>query len=210
MHLHVPSKTSCAVWCTSCTSPCRTLLLPLLMSWSALGLSWNIPGLREWRPNHVTCHKLVTEFHGICCVGFLWNFVQQLVDFRKPSAVSSQIIQRNTAGYLRNLRIYLRNVPLKGCRGLQKKLSFQGTILRTPKDYSEDSRRRFNGLDNLWSPKGCSKDCHKTIPRIPKNHSVGSPQTICEFQHRFLRKATTDFHGSCQIFVINMWHVPYI
>ena len=98
----------------------------------------------------------------------------------------------------------------EGLPRVTEEIKLPGTISRTPKDCSEDSQRRFYGLDNLWSPKGCSKDCHKTIPRIPKDHSAGSPQMICKFQHRFSRKATTDFGASRRIFEINMWHVPYI
>ena len=56
----------------------------------------------------------------ICRVGFPQNSARQLADFRESSAESSQTIRGNLAGYPRNLRTYLQNDPLQGCRGTFK------------------------------------------------------------------------------------------
>ena len=149
-----------------------------------------------------TCHKLVNEILWICRVGFPRNSARQLADFRESSMESSQTIRRNIAGYPRNFRTHMRNDPLKGCRG-----TFEGDCtaiyarFTIPEGDFTDSRRRFCGLDNLWSPKDRLEDSHKTNPRAAKDNSAGSPQTIRKFLHRLSWKSAnfrTDFHGNPQ------------
>ena len=53
----------------------------------------------------------------ICRIGFPRNSARQLADFRESSVESLETIRRNIAGYPRNLRMYLRNDPLKGSCG---------------------------------------------------------------------------------------------
>ena len=161
----------------------------------------------------------------ICCVGFPQNSAWQLADFREFSAKLSQTIRRNIAGYPQNLCTYLRNDPLKGCRRMFKgdctAIYARFTI---PEDNFADSRRRFCKFDNFWSPKDHLEDSHKSNPQMPKRQfrgfpkdnsadpeddSTGSPQTIRKFPHRLSWKSATDYSGSLQISISNLWHVPY-
>ena len=162
----------------------------------------------------------------ICRVGFPQNSAQQLADFRESFAESSQTIRRNIAGYPRNLRMYLRNDPLKGCRDtFERDCTAIYARFTTSEDDFAHSWKRFCWLDNLRSPKdrltptrrirGCLKDnsadSRKTIPWIPKDNSVGSPQTIRKFPHRLLRKSInfhTDFHRNPRMITTKVCRFP--
>ena len=162
-------------------------------------------------------------------IGFPQNSVLQLAEFRESSAESLQTICGNIARYPWNLRMYLRNDPLKGCHGTFEGdctavygrftqspvdcgwLSLQRTTLRAPEDDFMDSI-------TCDLPKIVCTTHTRQIRGRPKDNSAdswrwfrGSRKVIpwipkgdsVDPERWFRRLATDDPRISAQIFMEN-------
>ena len=84
-------------------------------AWNSTALTWNgsFGFILRYMP------QVSYRIPQICRVGFPRNSARQLADFHESSVESSQTIRGNIAGYLRNLRMYLRYEGLP--RNIQKR-----------------------------------------------------------------------------------------